>query len=75
MFEGIALLPAYVADNPRPGLCYVAVDDLPAFIPLALVCKAGESRPMVNRAFELMLARLGEKSAKEPRKAARRKNL
>ena len=75
MFEGIALLPAYVADNPRPGLCYVAVNDLPAFVPLAVVCKASELRPMVMKAFELMSASLGEKFTERARKAARGKPL
>ena len=71
MAGGIALLPAYVADNPRPGLCYVAVDDLPAFIPLAVVCKSSEVRPMVTKAFELILTSFKEQSPEQARLSSR----
>ena len=56
MSEGIALLPAYVADAPRPGLTYLEVDDLPVLIPLAIARQAGEGNQLVMRAMTLAIA-------------------
>lgn len=54
---GIALLPAYVALNPWPGVAYATIADLPEFIPLAAACRANETRRLVLRAAEMLVAR------------------
>jgi DNA-binding transcriptional LysR family regulator len=53
MGEGIALLPGYVAEAPRPGIAYVPVEDLPASIPLAMAWRSDTTRREVLRAIEL----------------------
>ncbi len=53
---GIALLPAYVALTPWPGVAYAAIADLPEFIPLAAATRANETRRMVLRAAEMVVA-------------------
>lgn len=53
MGDGVALLPRYVADEKLPGLAYVPVADLPAFIPLAIACRANDTRREVRRAIAL----------------------
>ncbi len=47
-----ALLPAYVAEMPKRSLTYVLVEDLPAFIPLVVAIRMGETQRHILLAME-----------------------